>query len=293
VIDDRVDEIGEAAIRGQVVDLFPASSRSPHRIDHADGRVEAIRIYDPLTQRTVEEVQELLLTPVSELWLSEPAEARPSSRPGLSTGCPTITTGSTPCSTTCPRRRSCWGPGSRRADARSPDQINDSHEGRSTLKPERDALPRKPLAPERLYLDEAEWSGRLAERAVTAIVEAEESAAAEAGVPRFVAARNPERAFAAFVGEELKAGRRVAIAAALPRDLLSMTRLLARRLGRTAENAANWDAIRAAAPGTLLRATADLEGGFRDSDITVVAASDLLGSRAGSSAATESAAKSA
>ncbi|MBN8808280.1 MAG: DEAD/DEAH box helicase [Sphingomonas sp.] len=48
--DDRVDEPGEVAIRGDVIDIFPADAHGPARIDLADGKVVQIRTYDPLTQ---------------------------------------------------------------------------------------------------------------------------------------------------------------------------------------------------------------------------------------------------
>ncbi|AQR74520.1 helicase-related protein [Sphingomonas sp. LM7] len=57
--DDRVDEPGEMAVRGEVVDIFPADAGLPARIDVADGRIVAIRPYDPVTQRSVDEVKTL------------------------------------------------------------------------------------------------------------------------------------------------------------------------------------------------------------------------------------------
>ncbi|UVO50095.1 DEAD/DEAH box helicase [Sphingomonas sp. SUN019] len=57
--DDRVDEPGEMAIRGDVIDIFPADAALPARIDIADNHVIAIRSYDPTTQRTVDELEEV------------------------------------------------------------------------------------------------------------------------------------------------------------------------------------------------------------------------------------------
>ncbi|WP_223262579.1 hypothetical protein [Sphingobium sp. SCG-1] len=54
VADDRVDEPGEVAVRGEVIDIFPADTGLPARIDIADGRVVGIRRYDPATQGTQE-----------------------------------------------------------------------------------------------------------------------------------------------------------------------------------------------------------------------------------------------
>ena len=53
--DDRVDEPGEVAIRGDVIDIYPADAGSPVRIEIAEGKVAAIRSYDAGTQRTTEE----------------------------------------------------------------------------------------------------------------------------------------------------------------------------------------------------------------------------------------------
>src|SRR5579871_645167 len=40
--DDRVDEPGELAVRGDVIDVFPANARGPARIEIADGVIVAI-----------------------------------------------------------------------------------------------------------------------------------------------------------------------------------------------------------------------------------------------------------
>ena len=67
VVDERVDEAGEAAIRGAVVDLFPADAGSPYRLELEGDRIGGIRRYDALTQRTAGDVEELTLGPASEL----------------------------------------------------------------------------------------------------------------------------------------------------------------------------------------------------------------------------------
>lgn len=51
--DDRVDEPGEVALRGSVLDVFPADAERPLRIEASDGRVVHLRSYDPVTQLTV------------------------------------------------------------------------------------------------------------------------------------------------------------------------------------------------------------------------------------------------
>lgn len=50
IVDDRIDEPGEIAVRGNVIDIFPADRETPVRIEFADGRITALRDYDPVSQ---------------------------------------------------------------------------------------------------------------------------------------------------------------------------------------------------------------------------------------------------
>ncbi|MBA2934512.1 DEAD/DEAH box helicase [Sphingomonas sp. CGMCC 1.13654] len=51
--DDRVDEPGEIALRGTVLDVFPADAERPLRIEVADGHIIHLRSFDPANQLTV------------------------------------------------------------------------------------------------------------------------------------------------------------------------------------------------------------------------------------------------
>jgi transcription-repair coupling factor (superfamily II helicase) len=66
IIDERVDEPGEVALRGAVLDVFPADADQPLRIEVAEGRIAAVRAYDPATQRTTAELESHELGRVSE-----------------------------------------------------------------------------------------------------------------------------------------------------------------------------------------------------------------------------------
>ncbi|MDB5615219.1 MAG: box helicase, partial [Devosia sp.] len=72
-IDDRVDEPGEIALRGNVIDVFPADADEPVRITDVDGVVQSIMRYDPRTQRTLDEMDSLELGPASEV-IKDPEE---------------------------------------------------------------------------------------------------------------------------------------------------------------------------------------------------------------------------
>ncbi|CBS89537.1 DEAD/DEAH box helicase [Azospirillum lipoferum] len=67
VLDERVDEPGEAAIRGAVVEMFPGDGDRPVRCDIADGVVRELRLYDPVSQRSIASIDEVTLGPVSDL----------------------------------------------------------------------------------------------------------------------------------------------------------------------------------------------------------------------------------
>jgi len=64
--DERVDEPGEVAVRGQVIDIFPADAGVPYRIEIQDQAIVSIRSFDPVTQLTTADCQSLELGRASE-----------------------------------------------------------------------------------------------------------------------------------------------------------------------------------------------------------------------------------
>src|ERR1700730_12332873 len=77
---DTVRESGEFAIRGGIVDLFPAGAAEPLRLDFFGDTLESVRSFDPLTQRSTGKLDEAVLRPVSEVLLDEDAVRRFRSR---------------------------------------------------------------------------------------------------------------------------------------------------------------------------------------------------------------------
>jgi transcription-repair coupling factor (superfamily II helicase) len=75
-----VREPGEFAVRGSLIDLYPADSALPVRIDCFDDEIETIKSFDPAEQTTVESVSEINLTPAHEILLTKEAIARFRSR---------------------------------------------------------------------------------------------------------------------------------------------------------------------------------------------------------------------
>lgn len=60
---------GEFAVRGGIIDVFPVSSPDPFRIEFWGDEIESIRIYDPIGQKSVRQVQEIEMVPAQELEL--------------------------------------------------------------------------------------------------------------------------------------------------------------------------------------------------------------------------------
>ncbi len=54
--DDRVDEPAEFAMRGRVIDIFPANAERPVRMELADGVIQRIREFDSVSQRGVRDL---------------------------------------------------------------------------------------------------------------------------------------------------------------------------------------------------------------------------------------------
>jgi transcription-repair coupling factor (superfamily II helicase) len=71
-----VVEPGEYAVRGGIIDIFPTGTEQPLRLDLFGDVLEAIRAFDPLTQRSLGKVRRFDLGPVSEVMLDAAAVER-------------------------------------------------------------------------------------------------------------------------------------------------------------------------------------------------------------------------
>jgi transcription-repair coupling factor (superfamily II helicase) len=60
---------GDFAVRGGIIDLFPASAPEPYRIEFFENEIVSIRKYDPIGQISVGKVNEIVVTPGEELEL--------------------------------------------------------------------------------------------------------------------------------------------------------------------------------------------------------------------------------
>ena len=81
---ERVDDRGQFAVRGGLVDVFPTTGREPLRVEFFGDELESIRAFSSFTQRALHPVEETVLYPAVERrldlvedWHGEEGEVRP------------------------------------------------------------------------------------------------------------------------------------------------------------------------------------------------------------------------
>ena len=67
----QVQEPGDFAVRGALLDIFPMGSPEPYRIELFDDEIDSIRTFDPETQRSAQKVDSVRLLPAREFPLTE------------------------------------------------------------------------------------------------------------------------------------------------------------------------------------------------------------------------------
>ena len=74
--EERAEGPGQFAVRGGLLDVFPQGAETPARVEFYGDEVEMIRLFDPWTQRSQGNVQELMIFPATEAPLSQQALER-------------------------------------------------------------------------------------------------------------------------------------------------------------------------------------------------------------------------
>jgi transcription-repair coupling factor (superfamily II helicase) len=65
--EDPADEHGEFAVRGGIVDIFPASETLPVRLEFIGDTIETLRTYDPATQRSIAAIDQVAIVPLRDV----------------------------------------------------------------------------------------------------------------------------------------------------------------------------------------------------------------------------------
>lgn len=63
----QVESPGEFAVRGGIIDIFPLTEESPYRIELWGDEIDSIRTFDVSSQRSIEQVDELVIYPAAEI----------------------------------------------------------------------------------------------------------------------------------------------------------------------------------------------------------------------------------
>ncbi len=310
-----VREFGEYAVRGGILDLFPAGLDQPVRFDFFGDTLESIRTFDAESQRTLLDMRALDLVPVSEFQLVTETirrfrmgyvaafgapgrddmlyEAVSEGRrhPGMEHWLPLFQE----------RMDTLFdylGGAPIAIEAQSEDaaheriaQINDYYEARREVMEQPGGAVYKPLPPDQLYLTEAEWSKRLSENALARFtpfaVPESDSSVIDVGMRQ---GRDfaPERAntavnvFEALVSHinGLQAARKkvvVALWSEGSRDRMSSMLRDHKLLNLTSVN--SWRTVQATPRNETTLAVVGLESGFETDDVAVITEQDVLGDR--------------
>ena len=318
---DTVREPGEYAIRGGIIDVYPAGLAEPLRLDLFGDTLEALREFDPMSQRSTGKRDAVDFKPASEVLLDEASIARFRAGYRALFG---AETGADPLYEAVSAGRKHVGmehwlplfheqletlfdylPGAavsfdaqvEEAIAARLEQIAEYYAARRALMNSRDkdAVPYKPLPPDRLYLTEADWRAALAPRPVGAFTAAPApDVPGEDGADRLDAGGRPGHEFAEarvrpdvnlfdavreHVTGVIAAGARVVIAAysAGSRDRL---RGLLRDHGVSDVALPDrWADALVAPPATTSLIVLGLERGFVADRLMVISEGDILGDR--------------
>lgn len=272
VFDDRIDEPGEIALLGEVVDVFAADAATPARLRlSADDEILEILRFDPLTQRSGSALDVLWLGAASELILPPDAERTTGQEHRAAK---TYGRRMRRLLDLLPDARLAMDPKSRARLTEIEAQIRDAYQAQLALG-DVDAPP-----PSKLYL-----SSRSVAAALNRLEPVDLAWPGVAPLPNFALARNPGPAFCQHLQDAIEAGRRVVIAG-LEHERHALQRAIRRGLGLEIRLAADWAEAQAAEVGDIIALEADLEGGFDDvpGALTLVAAADVLGGRLADSA---------
>ncbi|HTI86994.1 MAG TPA: transcription-repair coupling factor [Alphaproteobacteria bacterium] len=316
---DTVMEPGEYAIRGGIVDLYPAGDSAPVRLDLFGDEVESLKQFDPASQRTTQEIDRLELRPVSEVLLTPESIAR--FREGYRVTCGPGTDDPLYESVSAGHRHTGlehWLPlfyerlatlleytpdavvsldpevdAARDAQL---DEIREYYEARANIAARPSAMtveaePYHPLPPDHLYLTKEQWTGMLGPRARLAFssfaapgtksntLDAEGRIGRDFSQARVTPDVNVLDTVKSRIAEERKAGRRTLIVTYSNGARERTQSLLGKRGMEGLKPVDSWDEIVKLAPSDVAFAVLGLEHGWVAPDLALITEEDIFGER--------------
>ncbi len=314
-----VVEPGDFAVRGGIVDIFPPGVEMPYRLDFFGDTVETIRRFEAENQTSVGEVTEVTLTPVSEVPLDKSSIQR--FRSGYIAAFGAVL-GDDPLyeAVSAGRKHAGmehWLPlfherletlfdytgeapvtldhQAEESHAARLTLIADYHEARVLARQEAKAAmkgmapPYKPLAPESLYVTDAEWSAALDKRAAkqfSPFKPVEMSGQIDAGAakgrdfaPERATSKNVFDAVAAGIAELQGKRKRVVIACWSAGSADRMGGVLADHGVAAIRTLDTWGELIDLHPKAVGIIVLGIEHGFETEKLAVIAEQDILGDR--------------
>jgi transcription-repair coupling factor (superfamily II helicase) len=310
-----VREPGEYAVRGGILDLFPAGLDQPVRFDFFGDSLESIRSFDAETQRTLLDMRSLDLVPISEFQLvtetirrfrmgyvaefgaperDDPlyeAVSEGRRHPGMEHWLPLF-------QDKMDTVFDYLGDAPIAIEAQGEDavrerfkQIADYYEARrEALEHPGGGAVYKPLPPDRLYLTEQEWTQRLGDAALarfTPFAVPDEASVVDIGARQgrnFAPERNDSavNVFEAVVGHVhgLQAKRKkvvITLWSEGSRD--RMASMLRDHKLSNVTSVNSWRTVLATPRNEAMLAVLGMESGFETDDVAVVSEQDILGDR--------------
>ena len=305
-----VNERGEYAVRGGVIDVFPPGFEEPVRLDMFGSELESIRTFDPGTQRSTGQLKSVSLSPVSEALLDPETISRfrtgylglfgaggddplyvavseGARRQGMEHWIPLLY----------PKLETLFDYLPDDAPVFLDHQVEaaraerwslaaDAYEARREAAKTKGGASNRALPPDRLYLPDSDWNSALAGRDVRRLTPFDttgEDAGGRLG-KSFAAERAQDSVnlFAAVAEHAAKLkseGRRVLFASWTEGSSDRLSVMLADHGLDHVVAVRNWDDVLAAPKDLYLRAVLPVEHGFTTDQVAVISETDMLGDR--------------
>lgn len=314
-----VMEKGEYAVRGGILDLFPAGHPKPIRLDFFGDTLETIRYFDAETQRTSKQLEKLVLLPVTEVPFGEEATSRFRQNyiamhgavtdddplyeaisagtrfQGMEHWLPIFHDGLETLFDYLPDAILTFDHLTEDARTRRFEQVEDHYQARIDALEQKafGAAPYRPVAPDTLFLNETEWNTRLEGKAIRSFTpfEIPEGSASVQSLSlegrrgrNFSTERAAEDvnvfdAVIAHIADLNSKGKRTIVSCWSPGARERISKLLAEHGLANASKVENWQETLLLGKGTTGLAVLGLEAGFETPDFAVIGEQDILGDR--------------
>ncbi|MGH6788278.1 MAG: transcription-repair coupling factor [Pseudolabrys sp.] len=309
-----VREPGDYAVRGGILDLFPPGTDLPVRLDFFGDALETIRLFDPQTQLSEGNLRALDLVPVAEFqlitetirrfrtgYVAQFGAAAPDDLlyeavsegrryPGMEHWLPLFHTRLDTLFDYLPGSPLVLEHQAEDAAKERLAQIADYYDARRQALAEGVSPPYKPLPPDKLYLSDKEWHGRLDAAALArltpfavpegrGVIDVEARAGRNFGAERAEPGGNVFEAVSKHVSALQASGKRVAIALWSEGARERMSHVLADHKLHNLSPVASWpETLKLPKPAIAL-VVLGIESGFETGDFAIVSEQDILGDR--------------